>query len=140
MIDGAAKAEEACNKIHDVWYNAIFNVSDSETDQYTKPNGYFVSDFNDALSNLFADEAFQAELTAITENQTTCIALMQNLTNPPEEYEAAYDALKEYYDNYLEMTNMALNPLGSLNSFTEDFNEIDTATVKSYEKMLVYLK
>ena len=44
--------------IHDVWYNCIFEENDPETNEYTRPNGYYLDDFNDALANLFSDETF----------------------------------------------------------------------------------
>ena len=44
MIDGAAKAENAGNLIKSVWYNAIFEERNSETDKYTVKNGKFVDD------------------------------------------------------------------------------------------------
>ena len=38
MLDGAAKAENAGNLIKSVWYNAIYEEQNSETDQYTMKN------------------------------------------------------------------------------------------------------
>lgn len=35
MLDGAAKAENAGNLIKSVWYNAIYEERDTETDKYT---------------------------------------------------------------------------------------------------------
>ena len=54
-------------------------------------------------------------------------------------YEEAYSVLKVYYDNYLKMTKIVINPTGSLNTFSEDFNTYDNNTVDSYEKMKQYL-
>lgn len=36
IIDSGAEAEECGNLIHSVWYNAIFYVSNTDTDKYTK--------------------------------------------------------------------------------------------------------
>lgn len=47
-------------------------------------------------------------------------------------YEEAYSVLKVYYDNYLKMTKIVINPTGSLNAFSEDFNTYDNNTVDSY--------
>ena len=54
-------------------------------------------------------------------------------------YEEAYSVLNVYYDNYLKMTKIVINPTGSLNTFSEDFNTYDNNTVDSYEKMKLYL-
>ena len=139
MLDGAAKAETTGNLIKSVWYNAIYEERDAETDKYTLKNGKFVDDFNDALSNLFSDEEYQKNILAIQNNQDEVISLMKQLNNPPREYEEAYSVLKTYYDNYLSMTKMVINPAGSLQSFSDELNSADTETVNSYEKMKLYL-
>lgn len=139
MLDGAAKAENAGNLIMSVWYNAIYEERDSETDQYTMKNGKFVDDFNDALSELFADENFSNSISEIESNQYEVANLMKQLKEPPKKYEEAYSVLKVYYDNYLKMTKIVINPIGSLNTFSEDFSTYDNNTVDSYEKMKLYL-
>ena len=85
-----------------------------------------VSDFNDALRNLFADSTFCSQIADIEENQESVAELMEQLKNPPAGYEEAYEALKEYYSAYLELTNMATNPSGSLQSYSSNFNEADS--------------
>lgn len=140
MLDGAAKAETAGNLIKGVWYNAIYEKQDNETDPYTMKNGEFVDDFNDALSCLFANDDFSSSIYEIETNQSEVSELMRMLKNPPKKYEEAYSALKSYYDNYLKMTNTVINPTGSLNTFSEDFNTYDNNTVDSYEKMKLYLE
>lgn len=139
MLDGAAKAENAGNLIKSVWYNAIYEERNSETDQYTMKNGKFVDDFNHALSELFADENFSNNISEIVTNQSEVANLMKQLKEPPKKYEEAYSVLKVYYDNYLKMTKMVINPTGSLNTFSADFNTYDNNTVDSYEKMKLYL-
>ena len=139
MLDGAAKAETAGNLIKSVWYNAIYEERDAETDKYTMKNGKFVDDFNDALSNLFADESFINSISEIKLNQSKVTDLMKKLGNPPTQYEEAYSVLKSYYDNYLQMTNLIISPAGSLQTFSEDFNTYDRYTVNAYEKMKLYL-
>ena len=139
MLDGAAKAEKAGNLIKSVWYNAIYEERDAETDKYTMKNGKFVDDFNDALSNLFADEYFVNSIAEIELKQTEVNDLMKELRNPPKKYDEAYSVLKSYYDNYLKMTNLVIHPDGSLKTFSKDFNKYDTDAVNSYEKMENYL-
>ena len=139
MLDGAAKAETAGNLIKSVWYNAIYEERDNETDKYTMKNGKFVDDFNDALDMLFSDESFIASISEIESNQSEVLELMKALKSPPKEYEEAYSVLKDYYENYSKMIKIVINPTGSLNTFSEDFNTYDTETVELYEKMRLYL-
>ena len=139
MLLGAIEAEEAGNLIKSVWYNAIYEERDSKTDQYTRPKGYFVDDFNDALANLFADDEFKSTISSIESNQDRVTDLMKDLKNPPEEYEEAYEAVKELYDAYKQLTNLATNPSGNLRSFSDNFNSADTQTVNCYEALQMYI-
>lgn len=140
MLEGAADAEDACNLIKSVWYNSIYEERDSETDKYTRPYGYFVDDFNEALGNLFSDSTFMAQIIDIESNQEMVAGLMKDLKKPPEEHQEAYEALKEYYDAYLELTNLAIDPTGSLTTFSAAFNEADTETVNCYNSMKLYFE
>ena len=79
MITGGAKAEEAGNLIKSVWYNAIYEERDNTTDKYTRPDGFFVDDFNDALANLFADTTFTEIIEEIKENQKVVSGYMKDL-------------------------------------------------------------
>lgn len=141
MLVGAAEAETAANLIHDVWYNTIYEISSSKTDKYTKVNyGSFNSDFNTSLALLFLDESFNADIESIKDNQEQVKKIMKNLTNPPEGYQEAYNAIKAYYDAYLELTNLAVDPSGNLTSYTSSLNEADSNVSKCYEAMDIYLK
>ncbi len=139
MIDGAANAESAGNLITDVWYNAIMNEYDDDTDKFTLKDGQFVDDFNDALENLFADEAFLENIYEIRDNQDEVLYLMKQLKSPPAKYKEAYSVLKEYYGNYLSMTNMVISPSGSFQSFSDDLTQADKATASSFDKIKLYL-
>lgn len=140
MLTGAADAEDAGNLIKSVWYNSIYEEFDDETDKYTRPNGYFYDDFNDALGELFSDTVFISLLSDIEDNQDLVAGMMKDLKNPPEEHQEAYEALKEYYDAYLELTNLATDPTGSLQTFSEAFNAADTEVVNCLNAMELYIE
>lgn len=139
MLSGASDAETCGNLIKQVWYNAIYEKKDDETDKYTRPKGYFVSDFNDALGNLFADESFSSKVSSIKDNRETVNGLMKNLKNPPDEYRDAYDAVSDLYDAYISLTNCAVDPSGSLQTYSSNFNDADTNTLNAYNAMKLYL-
>ena len=65
---------------------------------------------------------------------------MKSLNNPPEQYEDAYDAVKELYDSYTAMVNCATSPSGNLNSYTSTFNDADTAFSNNYEAVKMYIE
>lgn len=139
MMTGASNAETCANLIKQVWYNAIYKKWDSTTDKYTQSGGFFVSDFNDALGNLYADSSFSSKIRSIENNQDTVNALMRKLKNPPDEYKDAYDALSDFYDAYISLTNCATDPSGSLQTYSTVFNNADTNTLNAYKAMGLYL-
>ncbi|MCR1959736.1 zinc-ribbon domain-containing protein [Thomasclavelia cocleata] len=139
MLNGAADAESCGNKIKKVWSNTIWEDDDPETDKYTKTNGVFNEDFNTSLTALFTDPDFMKTIDDIEKNQSEVNKIMKDMKNPPEEWEDAYNDLKEYYDNYLILTNLCINPSGSLQTFSTNFNDADTDTINSFNKMKTYL-
>ena len=64
----------------------------------------------------------------------------QELKNPPAEHKEAYDTLKEFYDCYLEFTSLATNPNGNLQSYTNDYNDLDSEVMSKYKKMEMYFE
>lgn len=139
ILSGAGNAETAGGLIHDVWYNSIYKEWDTTTDDYTRPDGYFVSDFNEALGNLFNSSSFKKQIDDITSNQETVQGLMKNLTNPPSEYDDAYDSAKNLYDAYVRLTNLAVSPSGNLQSYTSDYNDADSDVLNCYKALQLYL-
>lgn len=140
MLSGASDAEICGNLIKQVWYNAIYEKSDSKTDKYTKPKGYYVSDFNDALQNLFSDSSFSSQIADINDNKDTVNSLMKKLKNPPEEYKDAYESLSKLYDVYISLTNLATDPTGSLQTYSQNFNDADNETLNCYNALKMYLE
>ena len=140
MLEDAATAEECGNLINSVWYNAIFEKSDDTTDKYTKPNGSFVSDFNDALQALFNDSDFSSDISEIESGQDTVQEYMKKLKNPPDQYKDAYAAISEMYDAYLSLTNLVIDPSGNLQTYSSNFSDADSEMVNSYNSTKVYLE
>lgn len=140
MLQGAGDAEDCGNLIYKVWRNAIYEENDTETDIYTKKNGMFVSDFNDALNSLFYTPSFEKKISGIKENQSTVKSMMKDMKNPPEEYEDAYDALSELYDAYLEFTNLVIDPNGSLRTYSDDFTDVDNRAAKCFNTVEMYFE
>ena len=142
MLKGAADAENCCGLIRDVWYNTIYKESDSKTDKFTKSEystSGFNSDFNTSLQSLFQDDNFSASVDAIRDHQSAVEDIMKKLGNPTEQYKEAYSAVLKLYEEYLSLTNMAINPAGSLKTFTADFNKSDSDFMKYYRAAQIYV-
>lgn len=140
MLDDAVLAENMGNLIVSVWHNAIWSMSDEETDQYTKVNGQFVSDFNQALSNLFNNEEYRKNYSLLSANQYQVRDKMKEMLHPPEGYENAFKALEGLYNAYISFTNIVLRCDGSLESFSNDFDNADEVLINSYHGAELYVK
>lgn len=138
MAEGASTAEDCGNLIKAVWNNAIYEESDESTDKYTRVNGKFV-DFNDALSNLNADEEFKKKLDTVSENCNEVRQAMKELRDPSDKQKEAYDAINDLYESYVDLTTLVLYQHGSLNSFSEDFSNFDNDLVKKFNAALMYV-
>lgn len=135
----AVDAYEVAAAEESVWRNSIYQQQDESTDPYTMENGVFLEDFNDALGNLYNDSVFATRLASVQTNQGSAAGSMSGLKDAPEGYEDVYQALKEQYDTYIKLTNLALNSAGytysDFNSELGDLNrELDTCylTIATY--------
>jgi len=67
--------------------------------------------------------------------------IVEGIVLPNERnYRADYIILKDFYDAYLELTNLVLNPTGSLQTFTDDFNEADSKVANALKKISIYIE
>ena len=140
MLDDAVSAESIGNLIVKVWHNAIWSTADEETDKFTKKDGKFVTDFNDALRALFVDADFSKKCSDLAANQMRIKNEMKNMLTPPEGYENAFKALENMYNSYITFTNIVLDCNGSLESFSNDFGEADEDLIQKYHSAELYVK
>ena len=141
MAEGARKAETANILIIDVWKNSIWKTADDKTDKYTKANGgsgQFYDDFNDALKSLYEDESFIDDLTEIYSLQAEAETLIKNLAKHPRSFDEEYSDFKDCYNMFVRFTDMPLTAEGSLNSFTDDHNELDKKIANKLKELDIY--
>ena len=112
------------NLLMKVWYNSIGKISDSETDRFTSPNGYFVEDFNEALNLLYEDEEFSKNLSLIEEKQNELRKLEKQLPEPPKEYEEYHEDTIKLMDGWIEISMNILSPNKSYLEMNDVFNEL----------------
>lgn len=139
MVTSAASAEDCGNQIKQVWGNAIFKERDASTDEFTRPDGFFV-DFNEALQNLFADSGYQSKISGIESDEDSISIQMKSMKEPPEKYEDAYKALKETYSAYTTFVDYIQNPTGSYESFGSNFSTYDSNLLTAYNNLKLYIE
>lgn len=140
MIEDAKNAEDYGNLIRSVWYNAIFKKDDSETNIYTKKNGTFVSDFNDALGNLFNDSDFTSKLSDLKKNENLVKTFMKQLQDRSTENPDAYNVISEMYSSYMKLIDLVTSPQGSLTSYTSEFREADSDIADKWNSVQLYFE
>lgn len=135
MLNGGGKAESLCNLTNKVWYNAIYEKYDDETDEYTKDWTGFIVSFDEAIGNLYSDEDTLNEISKIQENQEKVKSLIKDLQNPPKDLEDCYDTILNMYDYYKNLTDLAIRPTGSLEDYSNNKNEAIDGFMTEYEKL-----
>lgn len=135
MLSGGSDAESLCNLTLRVWGNAIYKDKDNETDKYTRPNGYFVSDFSKALANLYADSATKNTINDIENNQASVKELIKNTQNPPEGLDKCYDTVSDLYEAYKTLTDLAITPSGNYSGFSTKKSDAVSDFMSAYEKL-----
>lgn len=138
MMTGTDEANSCGSLIVQVWQNAIYHTENDTTDPYTRPDGQFVEDFNDALRNLLTDFEFSARQALLAENRATVQSGMRELKDPPSKYREEYAALCDLYDDYIAVVNLALNPQGSLTSYSEEYHAASKAAYESCVRINLY--
>lgn len=133
MHSNALRAEKLLNLTYKVWYNAIYEESDSETDKYTQIDGKWVDDFNVAIDKLYLDEE---ATTGLLQNAQERISKdIKELRNIPEEYAKSHEALLELYNAYQRVADLAVNPKGNLTSFGDSKDERIDKYIEAYRKL-----
>jgi hypothetical protein len=147
ILSGGVIAEQLTSITRQVWNNSIHKRSDIDTNKYTIQNNIyspnrlnynssdFLSDFNEALSNLSKDEDYISKKNDLRKIQDESTALMRDMKNYPQEYEYIYNDLLEYYNTFLSLTRIAINPSGSYNSFTSNVDDLITKFLEYHNKI-----
>ena len=123
IIDSRNESVDAFNDCYhlllSVWLNAILEKQDPETDPFVCPNGSFVNDFNEAITNLYSDADFSGNLELIYTHQSRLRQLRKELQNPPSEFADYNEILLQLVDNEIEMAMVLLSPSGSYEDISQ---------------------
>ena len=147
MILGAGMAESLCDLTAQVWRDAIYKEYHSSTAKYTIITGLydasrtsyseylFVSDFNTALAKLFADADTTSKIDAVKANKALVGDIMKKLNNPTSEFEKCYATVEELFGAYSGLTELAVNPSGNLQTFSQNEHDRAAKFLEYYERL-----
>lgn len=134
-LEAAVLAEDLCNLTTSVWRNTIFEKDDPDTDPYTKDGKKFNKDFNTSLFLLSSAEEVEAKKATLSDYQNKVKAIYLQLQEPPEKLSNCYVVLDEAYDEFMSLSSLALNPTGSLESYSSAVIKHDTELVSKLDKL-----
>ncbi len=147
MMDNAADAENLIILTAKVWNNCIFKKNDEETNKYTiddfsynsNKTTYkdyeFESDFNNALVKLFKDKDFIDKKDKLINSTVTISDTMKKLQNPTPELTICYDSITELFTTYQNIIELATNPSGSYQTYTNSKSEKIEKFISVHKKL-----
>lgn len=119
-IELALGAESVGDKFYDVWRKAIFEDS-------VKVGGKTYTDFNKALTAQYAEFAKNNKLSdlenAISSTKSDYKTLEKNVTS---DNKSKFDAAKSYYNALMKFVNIAKDPTGNFDTFSDNYNNAKT--------------
>jgi len=141
MLDGGVIAEELTGLTHNVWYNTIYEKRSAKTDKYTmvSPSSFW-RDFNSALNSMALDSDIKAKKRELEKIREDVDNLMKLLNNPPKNLQNSYNDLDKLFRSFTSFVELAINPSGSLTSFTSKVNDTSSQFMESYNKLRIYIK
>lgn len=135
MISSGVLAEEMLDLTSRVWSDAIYENYDIETHYWTARSIYDFYDFDTALKNLFEDSTVKKNIESIKNSKSNIADKMKKLNNPPKSYDMTYETLLELYSAYQGITDLAINPEGSLSDFNRNSDDKINEFIRLYEKI-----
>lgn len=121
MTSLGASSEEIINEVETTWHDVIFN-------DLHKVNGTYVSDFNDALVQLYAGYEDDGKISDLEDTQKTIEKQIKSMKNHPSEFDDNYDYLLDIYINVKQLSDLAIEPKGSLETYKQEALDTDNAT------------
>lgn len=142
IYDYEAKAADLgadCAAIDDltvhVWYNCMFEEDDKTTNKYTKKNGVFYDDFNDALQSLFESNKY----TNLKSNIETKKAKLDDLYSAVQDSSAGtqeeYDAVKALNEVAGDFYTVATTPTGSYDDYSTEAIKAGNSFMSKYNAL-----
>ena len=101
--------------------------------------GLIIKD-NNTLNNLLLNTDYNTKVSLIKNNQNEVNNLMKKINNPLDIFEDEMDVLEDYYDEYLEFSNLVINPRVNSVMFNRNFDEEYNDVMSEYNKLMRYIK
>ncbi|MCR6116613.1 hypothetical protein HXA31_19995 [Salipaludibacillus agaradhaerens] len=151
MLDNASEAEIILDKYSSVWDYSIKSSAAIPVEEMVQVTGFDPSDIenhfvinaagnipDDFSTNIYSVNSYYEESGALgeIENEANEIKEKVNeLNNPPKDFEKVYDELLDMFTYTEEYIEMALDPSGSLQSFNEEKNQLSSDIASKHKRI-----
>jgi hypothetical protein len=127
-----ASSTVVAEQIASTWNSAIFHHQYS----FGHRSGY-VSDFNEALVKLMQEPEVVEVNKSIDSLRRLLKVSMEKLTDPPAKYKDTYNDMVSVYSTVSELSNMATNPSGSLQTYRQNLNDLTSKVNSTFSEIEV---
>ena len=115
ILKSTITATEMCEGYSEVWRNAIDRGNN----------------FNSAIRDRADFYELQGKFAELDASKEDIDKIMKNLNNPIEEYKKAHEKLLEIYGIYTQLNSQAKSPSGSLMTFNQKINELQSDFIRA---------
>jgi hypothetical protein len=151
MLENAAEAENVLNQYAAVWSHSIQSSAaipvsemvsvtgmdeDAVMDSFQiNSAGNIPNDFSMNVNSMALHFESTGKLQEIEQSAEEISKQINELNNPPEEYEKAYDELLDMYTYTEEYTEMAISPSGSLQEFNDKRSQLSSDILSQHKRI-----
>ncbi|ART74853.1 hypothetical protein B4U37_01770 [Sutcliffiella horikoshii] len=118
----------------------LLSIDESTARKYFATSGYtnFIdSDFQKLIQELKFYYTDTGKIPELQSNMESIQANLQNLNDPPVEYEPIFAEVLELYRIGNEYTQFAINPTGSLITYNQSTNQLSTDFISQHNRVAI---
>lgn len=124
ILSASITAGEVCHFTSEIWYDAIFEKNSPDTKAYVVVDREYsfrtqYRGFNGAIAKYHESDEYLSVAKEIIKDQARLKESVRSLQNPPDGYSSAYENAINAYTSYTMLSDLALSPSGSYESYTK---------------------
>lgn len=112
-----------------VWNTAIF--------EHKNIDGSYVSDFNDAISDLYKEYNKEGIIDSLKSHKNKLDSLAGEMSNPPSSRKEVYDDFVDFVSEFSTLAHLAEDPAGNLRIYSSSVMELLTNLQKKEDEFKI---
>ena len=119
--------DDVCNQTSTAWHKAIFDHRDM--------NGRTVTSVEEGIRNLHKVIDFESQYILVDPKTAELNSIVKRFENCPKSRKEAYEDLLEYISSINDLSNLAVYPEGTLQSYNSSTTDLSRSIRKQYGKI-----